>query len=103
MSSSCSGGGSRLAALDHWTASPDALLSALEDHGLRRGWLVTDLTTGRVGASHELLAPLARAVLGGLTVSTLITLVLIPVVYSLFHREPREAGAFGEHSEFVSR
>jgi HAE1 family hydrophobic/amphiphilic exporter-1 len=33
--------------------------------------------------------PLARAVVGGLTGSTLITLVLIPVVYSLFHPDPR--------------
>jgi len=32
-------------------------------------------------------APLARAVIGGLTASTVITLVLIPVIYSLFHKK----------------
>jgi len=36
---------------------------------------------------HRVHAPLARAVVGGLTTSTLITPVLVPVVYSLFHRE----------------
>ncbi len=36
-------------------------------------------------------APLARAVVGGLTGSTLITLVLIPAMYSLFH--PEKGGA----------
>jgi HAE1 family hydrophobic/amphiphilic exporter-1 len=56
-----------------------------------------------IGEGADAQAPLARAVLGGLAVSTLITLVLIPVVYSLFHRQPHGAGAFGGHSEFVSR
>ncbi len=46
-----------------------------------------------VGEGADAQAPLARAVLGGLTVSTLITLVLVPVVYSLFHREPKAEGA----------
>jgi HAE1 family hydrophobic/amphiphilic exporter-1 len=40
-----------------------------------------------IGEGAEAQAPLARAVIGGLLGSTLITLVLIPVVYSLFHRE----------------
>ncbi len=40
-----------------------------------------------IGEGADAQAPLARAVVGGLTVSTLITLVLIPVVYALFHRE----------------
>lgn len=38
-----------------------------------------------IGEGADAQAPLARAVLGGLTASTLITLVLIPVAYSLFH------------------
>jgi len=38
-----------------------------------------------LGEGAEAQAPLARAVIGGLTGSTLITLVLIPAVYSLFH------------------
>ncbi len=45
-----------------------------------------------IGEGADAQAPLARAVLGGLTVSTLITLVLIPVVYSLFHGEQPEDG-----------
>jgi HAE1 family hydrophobic/amphiphilic exporter-1 len=34
------------------------------------------------GAGGEIQASLARTVIGGLTVSTLITLILIPVAYS---------------------
>jgi HAE1 family hydrophobic/amphiphilic exporter-1 len=41
-----------------------------------------------MGEGADAQAPLARAVVGGLTGSTLITLVLIPAVYSLFHPEP---------------
>ncbi|MDX9786705.1 MAG: efflux RND transporter permease subunit [Desulfobacterales bacterium] len=41
-----------------------------------------------IGEGADAQAPLARAVVGGLTGSTLITLVLIPVVYSLFHSGP---------------
>jgi HAE1 family hydrophobic/amphiphilic exporter-1 len=40
-----------------------------------------------IGEGADAQAPLARAVVGGLAGSTLITLVLIPVVYSLFHPE----------------
>ena len=40
-----------------------------------------------IGEGADAQAPLARTVIGGLTASTLITLVLIPAVYSLFHRE----------------
>ena len=40
-----------------------------------------------IGEGADAQAPLARAVVGGLTVSTMITLVLIPAVYSLFHRD----------------
>jgi len=42
-----------------------------------------------IGEGADAQAPLARAVVGGLTGSTLITLVLIPVVYSLFHPDPQ--------------
>ncbi len=41
-----------------------------------------------IGEGADAQAPLARAVIGGLTASTLITLVLIPAVYSLFHAAP---------------
>jgi HAE1 family hydrophobic/amphiphilic exporter-1 len=37
------------------------------------------------GAGGEIQASLARAVIGGLVVSTLITLVLIPVTYTTVH------------------
>jgi HAE1 family hydrophobic/amphiphilic exporter-1 len=37
------------------------------------------------GAGGEIQASLARAVIGGLTVSTLITLVLIPAAYITIH------------------
>nr|HPO07045.1 efflux RND transporter permease subunit [bacterium] len=39
-----------------------------------------------LGEGGEVQAPMARVVIGGLTSSTLITLVIIPVVYSLFER-----------------
>jgi HAE1 family hydrophobic/amphiphilic exporter-1 len=43
-----------------------------------------------LGEGGELQAPLARTIVGGLTTSTLITLVVIPVVYMLLEqrREP---------------
>ena len=39
-----------------------------------------------IGEGADAQAPLARAVIGGLTASTLITLILIPCVYSLVHQ-----------------
>jgi HAE1 family hydrophobic/amphiphilic exporter-1 len=42
-----------------------------------------------IGEGADAQAPLARAVVGGLTGSTLITLVLVPAVYSLFHPEAK--------------
>jgi HAE1 family hydrophobic/amphiphilic exporter-1 len=48
-----------------------------------------------IGEGADAQAPLARAVVGGLTASTLITLLLIPAVYSLFHpdRSSRQMSA----------
>ena len=37
-----------------------------------------------IGEGGELQAPLARVVIGGLLTSTLVTLVLVPAVYTLF-------------------
>jgi HAE1 family hydrophobic/amphiphilic exporter-1 len=37
-----------------------------------------------IGAGAEMQAPMARTVVGGLTVSTLFTLFFIPTLYSLF-------------------
>ena len=39
-----------------------------------------------LGEGADAQAPLARAVIGGLTASTLVTLVLIPVMYAEFYR-----------------
>jgi HAE1 family hydrophobic/amphiphilic exporter-1 len=38
-----------------------------------------------IGEGADAQAPLARAVIGGWTASTLVTLVLIPVVYTMFY------------------
>lgn len=45
-----------------------------------------------VGEGTELRAPLAAAVLGGVISSTALTLILIPVVYSLFQSVPEVVG-----------
>ena len=37
-----------------------------------------------IGEGGEIQAPLAVTVMGGLTVSTLLTLVVVPVLYSIF-------------------
>lgn len=72
----------------------DVLKAVIESGRLRlRPILMTTCTTvlGMLplavgaGAGGEIQASLARAVIGGLTVSTLITLVLIPVVYVSVH------------------
>ena len=74
------------------------LREAIEEAGRRRlrPILMTSLTTILglvplalgVGEGGEAQAPLARAVLGGLTSSTFITLVFVPTVYSIFERRP---------------
>ncbi len=40
-----------------------------------------------IGAGNELRAPMARSVIGGLMVATFLTLVFIPVLYTLFERK----------------
>jgi HAE1 family hydrophobic/amphiphilic exporter-1 len=74
---------------------------ALAEAGRRRlrPILMTTLTTVLalmplafgIGEGADAQAPLARSVVGGLAASTLITLLLIPAVYSLFHPEPKES------------
>jgi len=77
-----------------------SLLEAIEEAGRRRlrPILMTAMTTitGLIplalglGEGGEAQAPMARAVIGGLLSSTLITLVFVPVIYSVF--EKRTAG-----------
>jgi HAE1 family hydrophobic/amphiphilic exporter-1 len=74
-----------------------AVDDALAEAGRRRlrPILMTTLTTILallplalgIGEGADAQAPMARAVIGGLAASTMITLVLIPAVYSLFHPE----------------
>jgi HAE1 family hydrophobic/amphiphilic exporter-1 len=45
-----------------------------------------------IGEGADAQAPLARAVVGGLSGSTLITLFLIPVIYTFFHPEQKPSG-----------
>jgi len=70
---------------------------AIVESGRRRlrPILMTSLTTMLallplaigVGEGADAQAPLARVVVGGLAGSSVITLFLVPAVYSLFHRE----------------
>jgi len=73
------------------------LVEAIRISGSRRlrPILMTTLTTVLgllplaigLGEGGETQAPLARVVIGGLLSSTLITLVLVPVVYAIFERK----------------
>jgi len=79
------------------------LRQAIEEAGRRRlrPILMTALTTILgllplalgLGEGAEAQAPLARAVIGGLLSSTIITLVFVPVMYSLFERRMAPARA----------
>lgn len=83
------------------------LRDALMEAGRRRlrPILMTALTTILAllplaigaGSGGEAQAPLARAVIGGLLVSTLITLVLIPVIYAWAHRRDEALPAVAPH------
>jgi HAE1 family hydrophobic/amphiphilic exporter-1 len=90
--------------LRHRDAMP--LREAIEEAGRRRlrPILMTTLTTiiGLIplalglGEGGEAQAPMARTVIGGLFSSTLITLVFVPVVYSMFERLKPAATPAGE-------
>jgi multidrug efflux pump subunit AcrB len=72
---------------------PDAALSAAQVR--LRPILMTSLTliasmlplAIQFAPGNEAMIPLARALLGGMIVSTLLTLVLVPCVYALVHRD----------------
>jgi len=79
------------------------LMEAIKEAGRRRlrPILMTALTTilGMlplalgIGEGSEVQTPMARVVIGGLTSSTFITLVVIPVVYSLFEQRRQKRTA----------
>jgi multidrug efflux pump subunit AcrB len=75
----------------------DAALSAAKVR--LRPILMTSLTlvasmlplSFQLAPGNEAMIPLARALLGGMVVSTVLTLVLVPCVYTLVHRKPQLA------------
>ena len=77
--------------------------SAVQEAGRRRlrPILMTTLTTVLgllplalgIGEGAEAQAPMARAVIGGLLSSTLVTLVVIPLAFAVVHRRPARTGA----------
>ncbi len=82
-----------------------AIIDAAQDR--LRPILMTSLTTILgllpmalgIGEGAELRAPLAITVIGGLSVATLLTLIVIPVVYSIFDRKVYEADLNAEPVE----
>ena len=51
-------------------------------------------------AGSEQYAPLARAIIGGLTVSVLVTVFLVPAAYLLMHRSEEVNGKSGASREY---
>jgi multidrug efflux pump subunit AcrB len=49
-----------------------------------------------IGEGGEQNAPLARAVIGGLSVATFATLFFVPLMFTLLHRKSHSANAMGE-------
>jgi HAE1 family hydrophobic/amphiphilic exporter-1 len=47
-----------------------------------------------IGSGAETWSPLARAVIGGLTATTVLTLIVIPILYIVFERMSKKAKAF---------
>src|SRR5437868_1540079 len=88
-----------LDAVEDHLAAGDTLREALLRSGRRRfrPVLMTSLAAMlgmlplalALGAGSELLQPLAIAVIGGLTVALLLSLIVTPTVYAIFRREPR--------------
>jgi HAE1 family hydrophobic/amphiphilic exporter-1 len=47
-----------------------------------------------LGSGAETWSPLARAVIGGLTTTTILTLIVIPIMYVVFERMSEKTKAF---------
>ncbi len=47
----------------------------------------------KMGTGSEQYAPLARAIIGGLTVSVVLTVIIVPAAYVLAYRNRRRPGA----------
>ena len=45
----------------------------------------------KLGTSSEAYAPLARSIIGGLLVSVIVTVYLVPAAYVWFHRKEEQA------------
>jgi HAE1 family hydrophobic/amphiphilic exporter-1 len=56
-----------------------------------------------IGAGSEMRAPMARAVIGGLITSTLLTLVAVPVAYSLLDDLTRKLGRTRETAPMAAQ
>jgi len=89
-------------AREHYEATGDAVAAALEAGFVRfRPVLMTALAmiigmtpmALGLGEGGEQNAPLGRAVVGGLIFATVATLMFVPVVFSMVHRERRAPGA----------
>jgi multidrug efflux pump subunit AcrB len=50
----------------------------------------------KLGTGSEAYAPLARAIIGGLTVSVVLTVFLVPAAYLLVYRNRPQTAAHGE-------
>lgn len=83
-----------LAAAAVWWGPGREIQVDLDRHALRGLSLNVEDIREAIGEGSEAQAPMARAVVGGLTGRTLVTLVLLPVVYTLFH-PPRRSAARG--------
>ncbi len=84
-----------LDAVEDHLAAGDSLREALLRSGRRRfrpilGMLPLALA---LGAGAELLQPLAIAVIGGLAVALLLSLVVTPTVYAMLNRSENELGS----------
>ncbi len=64
------------------------------------GMLPMSLGLGEGGEEN---APLGRAVIGGLLVATIFTLLFVPVMYSLLRRKPPRSDESNEARESVPR